>query len=452
MNAKRKCDAHPVKIEKHPRQEKPTLGLLLEQLEFDECRYDRAKLTSLVNMLANECLDIRQEFLLLGGLNKISKLLDDADSVHMAIRLFSSVFVTKDFERDFELNTPTFVKLTNCLHFDDAAIVGEVCRTLSQVSGHGWIQDSSVVDFSFAKRIVGLASHSSFHVQLPALEVIVNFFAYDDVWSTELFLKAGALNVMSKCLRHPADCIRDMVSLVLDCEGISVQAAIDVGIVLEWADLHITDKVKKWTLSTACALNNIIDRSNRDQAREMLDHGCLDALLHILHEWKEKEYVDAILIPLHTFLQKLQPVDTLNTLMKYDGEETLKELCSSAIEKISKCSKQILKECYPPTVLSKAPRVIVTLSVNESKDEVTVINLNGTILHAFASEFGCCTFHQITFKNLRRHVADAFRCEPGLLVFVTTSGAYIGQKSDWLRQPVVKSLNDYDCGTEASGT
>ena len=113
MNAKRKCDTHPVKIEKQPRQEKPALGLLLEQLEFDECRYDRAKLTSLVNMLANERLDIRQEFLLLGGLNKISKLLDDADSVLMAIRLFSSVFVTSHFERDFELNTPTFVKLAN---------------------------------------------------------------------------------------------------------------------------------------------------------------------------------------------------------------------------------------------------------------------------------------------------------------------------------------------------
>ena len=81
-----------------------------------------------------------------------------------------------------------------------------------------------------------------------------------------------------------------------------------------------------------------------------------------------------------------------------------------------------------------------------------MINLNGTILHAFASELGCCTFHHVTFKNLRRHVAEAFRCEPGLLVFVTTSGAHIGQKSDWLRQPVVKSLNDYDCGTEASGT
>ena len=175
MAAKRKYDAHPVNIEKQPRQEKPTLGLLLEQLEFDECRYDRAKLTSLVNMLANERLDIRQEFLLLGGLNKISKLLDNADSVLIAIQLFSSVFVTNDFEQDFQLNTPTFVKLTNCLHFDDAAIVGEVCRTLSQVSGHGWIQDSSVVDFSFAERIVDLASHSCFHVQQPAFEVIVNF-------------------------------------------------------------------------------------------------------------------------------------------------------------------------------------------------------------------------------------------------------------------------------------
>ena len=101
MAAKRKYDAHPVKIDKHPRQEKPTLGLLLEQLQFDESRCDTAKLTSLVNMLANECLDIRQEFLLLGGLNKISMLLDHADTVLSAVQLFSSVFVTNDFEQDF---------------------------------------------------------------------------------------------------------------------------------------------------------------------------------------------------------------------------------------------------------------------------------------------------------------------------------------------------------------
>ena len=72
MTAKRKYDAQTVQIDKNPGQEKLTLRLLLEQLEFDESRYDRAKLTSLVNMLANECLDIRQEFLLLGGLNKIA--------------------------------------------------------------------------------------------------------------------------------------------------------------------------------------------------------------------------------------------------------------------------------------------------------------------------------------------------------------------------------------------
>ena len=446
MIAKRKCDANPEKIEKKPRPDLPTLELLLDQLDSHQSGYDGTTLKSLMNMIANECLDIRQECLLL---NKISNLLDKPDSVLIALKLFSSVCVTKDFEQNFRLTTQIFVQLTNLLHDDDATIVGEVCNTLSLVSAQGWIQNSHVIDFSFAERIVNLASHCCFHVQQPAVEVLVHFLAYDDDWSTKLFLNAGALIAICKCLRHPTACIRDMACLVLDSQSIPVHAAIDSGIVLEWADFHLTEKVQRWTLSTACALNIIIGRSNRDQARMMLDHGCLDALLHILHEWKEKSFVDGILIILQTLLQKLQPIDTLDSLMKYDGEETLKELCSSAIEKINKSSKQILKDYYPPTVLSKAPRIILTLSVNESKDEVTVINVMGKVFRAFASDFGCCTFHQVNFKNLRRHVADAWRCKPGLLVFITPSGDHIGQRSHWLRQPVVNN-SDVDRASEAS--
>ena len=130
-------------------------------------------------------------------------------------------------------------------------------------------------------------------MQEPALEVIVNFFDYDDNWSTNLFVKAGALNVISKCLQHPADCMRAMACLVLECEGIPVQAAIDVGIVLEWADMITTDKLQKWPLSAACALDKIIVRSNPDQAGMMLEHGCLDALLLILHESDEAVFAHA---------------------------------------------------------------------------------------------------------------------------------------------------------------
>ncbi len=231
MAAKRQIDAHPVTIlaKRHAGQEKLTLRSCLKKLQFDGRHCDKDILASLVNMLANQPLELHQHFLRMGGLAIISKLLDNADTVLSATRLYSSVFVRDNFEEDLQSSTPVLVKLAKCVHVDDATILGEVCRTLSHVAGQGWLQESNVINFSFAVRIVELASHSCFHVQQPALEVIVNFFHYDDSWSTNLFVRAGALNVISKCLQHPADCMRGMACLVLECEGILTLASFSNG-------------------------------------------------------------------------------------------------------------------------------------------------------------------------------------------------------------------------------
>ena len=447
MSAKRPRETSPKTAEpldpswaKRIAADKNRLEGALEKLQYDGGKDIRREVSKLLDHESPKY--VRRHFLDIGGIKIISKLLDDPDTFNLAIGLVGDL--DRDFtQKDWPCMDALFSKMAKLLHVDDVEILVEVCRTLAMVAYQGLLKIHS---FSFAEQLVKLGTHSNYLVRKFALDIIVSTFQSHLPTSIDQLVRAGAFTVVRNCLQHPGhEHLQDNACKVLQSDGMPLQAAIDAGVVLAWVEL--TKKVSR--VGTAGALNKMVPRATPDQAFVMFEQGCLEALwkylrCSVISVWSHPEphptetivsTLENFLIKLNLIMPSLEP--TLYSLLKYDGVEKLKRLCGSDIGRVSERSKRILADCYTPGLLSQAPRVIITLCMNEMENEVIASKMNGVDLRVPSLRFGGCTYKDVTFKELRRFLAEYFKCSPGFVVFATTDGVLLSRTWNWLMESVV---------------